>query len=122
VGEGDAAGAMVRAFQSPGILQSLSLPLNALRFVVEFPLGQCSNDCRAGDHGHKCESYQNVVHGMLLKENPDPGPVSFDSSVRSIRRVTLHFAQIGNQRSITNLRFSGRTSIKKRIIYWSFSQ
>ena len=42
--------------------QRVGQPLSALRFVVDFALGQSGDDCRAGDHGHECKSYQNVVH------------------------------------------------------------
>jgi hypothetical protein len=31
-------------------------------FSLDFALGKGSNDCRAGNHSHKCESHQNVVH------------------------------------------------------------
>jgi hypothetical protein len=38
-----------------------------LDVVFEFALRHGSDDCRTGDHGHKCESNQNVVHRRLLQ-------------------------------------------------------
>jgi hypothetical protein len=43
-----------------------------LRFVFLFALREGGYDCRAGNHGHKCESNQNVMHfdsppGQLLE-------------------------------------------------------
>jgi hypothetical protein len=54
----------------------LSDPGIDLCLVVGFLLRQSSDDSRAGHHGHKCESDQNVVHARTPQQrNPDPGPV-----------------------------------------------
>jgi hypothetical protein len=54
----------------------LSDPWSDLCLVVGFLLRQSSDDSRAGHHGYKCESDQNVVHARTPQQrNPDPGPV-----------------------------------------------
>ena len=37
-----------------------------LEVVFDFLLGKAGNDCRTGNHGHKGERNQDVVHGELL--------------------------------------------------------
>jgi hypothetical protein len=82
--------------------ENTSLPgwpqlLSVLNFVVDLVLGKCSDDCRAGDHGHKCEGYQNVVHANAPARILIRAPLPWDTSSISNRRVTLYFTPIGNR-------------------------
>ena len=85
-----------------------------LCFFLDFALRQGGYDCRAGNHGHKCESNQNVVHRRLLQEEfcfrfQDPGNIESRSRVP----VTLFFRGAGTQLRITNLHFLMQQSTGK---------
>lgn len=78
-----------------------------LGFCFDFALRQRCNNRRAGDHGHECEGYEDLMHDDLLGSSKLSAAFEFDV------RVTQMVLRPGTQICITSLaRISEKASIK----------